>query len=422
MLNTNELDQRARDIISHNDMGGYTVPTHGLYPYQWNWDSAFAAWGMSSYDMNAAWTEVETLMNSQWDTGMVPHIIFHKSDPGYFPGPDVWATGQSPATSGITQPPVAASMVYRLMLSDPDNGKQKAQALFAKLKAWHGWFLRERCESGAVAIMHPWESGRDNAHDWDGAMPKIDISHVGEYVRRDTSHVDSAMRPTKQDYDRFMSLVYQGRDCNWCQATIREEGDFRVADPGMTFILLRANNDLIAMAKLLDEPTEELESWTATLKNGAATLWNPEREHYDSRDLHSGELANSLSNASFLCWYAGLGNDKMLEHYERVTGGLSYPVPSLDPSDAHFDALRYWRGPTWGIVNTLIGLGLQSSGLQTHAQALREATAELIQKHGFAEYFDPITGQPAGGKDFTWTAAIWLAWASPSATIPTGSE
>ena len=30
-----------------NDRGGYTVPTEGLYPYQWNWDSAFVALGFA---------------------------------------------------------------------------------------------------------------------------------------------------------------------------------------------------------------------------------------------------------------------------------------------------------------------------------------------------------------------------------------
>ena len=33
-----------------NDRGGYTVPTAGLYPYQWNWDSAFVALGFNQFD------------------------------------------------------------------------------------------------------------------------------------------------------------------------------------------------------------------------------------------------------------------------------------------------------------------------------------------------------------------------------------
>ena len=41
-------------------------------------------------------------------------IVFWKDDPGYFPGPDVWSAGGNPRTSGITQPPVAASCGRRM--------------------------------------------------------------------------------------------------------------------------------------------------------------------------------------------------------------------------------------------------------------------------------------------------------------------
>lgn len=58
------LDDQARAILRQNDRGGYTVPTHGLYPYQWNWDSAFAAWGFSTFDLPRAWDELDTLMAS----------------------------------------------------------------------------------------------------------------------------------------------------------------------------------------------------------------------------------------------------------------------------------------------------------------------------------------------------------------------
>ena len=91
-----------------------------------------------------------------------------------------------------------------------------------------------------------------------------------------------------------------------------------------------------------------------------------------------------------------------------------YPIPSLDKNSSKFDGLRYWRGPTWPILNALIGLGLSDMGLEKEAETIRSRTRELISQHGFAEYFDPITGIPGGGKAFSWTAAVWLAWASPS--------
>ena len=89
-----ELIARAIEILRENDRGHYTVPTKGLYPFQWNWDSALTALGQAHFDEDRAWTEIETLMAHQWPCGMVPHIIFHEHDDGYFPGPDVWQTSR----------------------------------------------------------------------------------------------------------------------------------------------------------------------------------------------------------------------------------------------------------------------------------------------------------------------------------------
>jgi len=66
---------------------------------------------------------------------------------------------------------------------------------------------------------------------------------VYEYTRRDTSHVDSSMRPTKYDYDRYIWLVQKGRRLQWNEEDMRQHSSFRVADPSMTFTLLRAQRD-----------------------------------------------------------------------------------------------------------------------------------------------------------------------------------
>ena len=66
-------------------------------------------------------------------------------------------------------------------------------------------------------------------------------------------------------------------------------------------------------------------------------------------------------------------------------------------------------------MNHLIAMGLRRAGLVDEEARLRQATAQMIAEHGFAEYFDPLSGTPAGGGTFTWTAAVWLAWASPNA-------
>ncbi|MEM9901713.1 MAG: hypothetical protein AAF865_10215 [Pseudomonadota bacterium] len=407
------LDTRAREILRMNDRGGYTVPTDGLYPYQWNWDSMFAAWGFAGFDLDRAWAEVETLFTGQWANGMVPHILFHRPDPGYFPGPEVWDTEGPVPSSGITQPPVAACFVRALWARD--RARPEAERLFDKLLAWHRWFMAWRSIEGVVFVVHPWESGRDNAPDWDVAMAAIDPAGVQPYTRRDTSHVDASMRPTKADYDRYIWLVERGRRLGWNDAAMADNAPFRVADPGQTFIFLAACRDLADMGRAMKRDTAEIDGWIATLEAGAASLWNDEIGGFDSRDFGSGQRSGALTNASYLCWFAGIDDERMAARFDAMMARVPYPIASLDPEDARFDARRYWRGPTWGMMNTLVGLGLARMGHRDRAHTLRKRTADLIARHGFAEYFDPMEGQPAGGGTFTWTAAIWLAWASPSA-------
>ena len=408
-----DLDEAAREIMRGNDRGRYTVPTAGLYPYQWNWDSAFAAWGFTTFDTERAWVELESLMEGQWPSGMVPHILFHAPDPSYFPGPDVWGANLGPVpSSGISQPPVAATFARAVF--DADRDIERLRPMFEKLQAWHRWFMTWRSDAGRIFITHPWEAGRDNAPDWDQAMASIDPVGVGEYTRRDTSHVNPEMRPTKEDYDRYIWLVQRGRRLGWNDATLAKDAPFKVADPTMTFLLLRANRDLAALADALDAPRDEIDHWTTTLEQGAAALRDT-HGIFGSIDLNTGIRSTHASSASFLCWYAGIDTPVMLKALDQAFETCAYPVPSYAVGAPEFNPKRYWRGPSWGMINAMIARGLAEMGHKAHAAELRKRTAKLIAEHGFAEYFDPITGEPAGGGTFTWTAAIWLTWASPSA-------
>lgn len=411
MENSLSISEQAEAIMRQNDRGTYTVPTAGLYPYQWNWDSAFAALGFAGFDMDRAWVEIETLMSGQWDSGMVPHILFHKQDDGYFPGPDVWGgTGPIPS-SGVTQPPIAMSAIRWIYEKDREAGRKRATDLFPSMVRWVNWFVKWRLDRGAACITHPWEAGRDNAPDWDDAMAALDPKDVGDYQRRDITHVDSSMRPQKYDYDRYIWLVKLGRSLEWDDAALLKQNPFRVADPTMTFTLLRGVRDLLALGTELDLDTEGLPAAIETLEDGAGTLWNAALDCYDARDVPSGKWAGSISNASFLCWYGGLKSPAMEQQLTRIMAAAPFGIPSLDPQDKRFDSMRYWRGPTWGVMNMLIGIGLRDAGLPV-AETLRDTTRRLIEEYGFAEYFDPLTGAPAGGKSFTWTAAVWLEWAS----------
>jgi hypothetical protein len=426
-MKQSRLDARAREILIRNDRGGYTVPNGRVYPFQWNWDSAFVSLGFAATDLDRAWRELETLFQGQWPGGFVPHIIFWKDDAGYFPGPSVWATDRLPRTSGITQPPIAATAIHELWKAgDPQRYRSHLQQLFPKLLAWHRWFAatRDPHGDGMAVIVHPWESGRDNSPEWDLPAQQIDISGVGTYQRRDTHHVDASMRPTKLDYDRYYALVQFGRSLDWDQERIGRESPFRVIDVGMTMILLRANRDLLALAEVLGEmeAAAQLRQSIATAEKGVRALWNDRMGAYCSRDIISGQSSGKLTSASFLSFYAGIRDDardqRLLQHLERMAGKVKYLLPSLDPDDPDFDSVRYWRGPIWAVINFLVGSGLASAGHVAWSERIRTDTRTLIEQSGMYENFCPVTGRGVGGDDFSWTAAMWLYWARDGQPAP----
>jgi len=88
--------------------------------------------------------------------------------------------------------------------------------------------------------------------------------------------------------------------------------------------------------------------------------------------------------------------------------GPAYPVPSVPLNSFWFDPKRYWQGPSWVNTNWLIIDGLKRYGFKDHAAALKESTLEMVDKSGFSEYFDPLTGEAAGAPNFSWTAALCL--------------
>lgn len=419
-----DLQSAARAILAANDRGGYTVPNGKVYPFQWNWDSAFVAIGFATYDPDRSLTELETLFAAQWADGFVPHIVFWAEDDGYFPGPDIWASGTTPHTSGITQPPVAATAVRQVWQREPtQKHRARLEALFPKLMAYHRWFrdVRDFEGRGLVVTVHPWETGRDNSPEWDAPGEPIDVSGVGDYTRRDTNHLDYKMRPTKLEYDRYLALVQYGRATGWDHTRIARESPFRVADIGMSMILLRANRDLLWLAELLGKAADadELRAMIATSEAGIGWLWNAERGAWNSRDVITGKHSGFITSASFLSFFAGLRDNEKdtatLSQVERIAGKVRYLMPSLDPDDPGFQMVRYWRGPVWAVVNWMIGTGLAEAGHDRWATKVRQDTLDLIAASGFMEAYSPVDGAASGGDDFSWTAAIALAWAEPEA-------
>jgi len=417
--------EEARAILRANDRGGYTVPSARMYPFQWNWDSPLTAIGWACFDPDRAWQEFETLTSGQWPDGMIPHIVFHAPSDGYYPGPDAWGTSHAPRTSGISQPPVAATCLRRLVdgAADREAALRRARPLIVKLTAWHRWWheTRDPAGSGLVACLHPWETGRDNAVEWDAPLAGVTSRVEVSALRKDILHADPAERPTHDYYNRVMTIVEDGKTVGWNGPAFHARSPFRVCDLGIQSLLLRADEDLAVLAReaALPDIAAALEAWRVRSLAAMTRLWNPATGAFHSLDLLTGRLTESVGIATLLVLHAGAASRDqaltVIETWTRGTATCRFAAPSTLPAIPGFDARRYWRGPVWPFMNRLVADGFTRYGRDDLAERLRTDTRTLIAQSGFREYFDPFTGAGLGGKDFSWTAAAWLVWAGHDA-------
>lgn len=419
MSKLENLVAQAKGILRTNDLGGYTVPTKGLYPFQWNWDAGVTALGWLYVDEARAWTEFDKLFEGQWDNGMVPHIVFHQESDDYFPGPDQWKVEGNPPTTSISQPPLLATMVRIIyeQSKDKDLAQAKLDALMPKLIRYHEWWYRERDPetTGLVSSYHPWESGMDNSPAWDDVLQRVP-QVTRPYQRRDLNHVDSKQRPLKEQYDRYIYLVDFFRENDFDYQKIYQNCPFHTQDISLNAVLQRATIDLIHLNTLASTQVD-MSSLEASVKKAEAifpSLWDAERHLFLNRDHALAKAIPVSTSGGFMPLYSYSASVEqaalMAEEIQKWLVLGPSGLASTSPLESTFDAKRYWRGPSWLHINWMIADGLKHYGYDDVAEQLRQASRAIIDQSGYFEYFDPITGEGCGGKDFSWTAAIALHW------------
>lgn len=417
---THDLITKAKITLHNNDLGGYTVPTHGLYPFQWNWDSAIVALGWLTFNENRAWGEVNSLLSAQWDNGMVPHIVFHQSSQTYFPGPDVWGAKNAIPSTSISQPPVLASVVKKLYEEGKDRALAQEMVLAAvpALINYHLWWYRSRDpeNTGLVVSYHPWESGMDNSPSWDKALAAVP-EVTWEYTRRDTNHINAEQRPHKSEYDRFLYLVDTFKKYDFNEALIYQHCPYQMNDIGIIAILHRATTDLIALCETLGIENEELDELRANLALTARNihlLWNDDTAMFHSRNRLTKEMVAERVTGGLLPLYAGLADNTQAQAMGKVIDqwltAAPYALASTHPHEPKFEPQRYWRGPVWLHINWMIAEGLIDYQQNDVAKRIQQSSKALVVHSGFNESFHAVTGERSGGGDFSWTAAMALYW------------
>jgi hypothetical protein len=436
ILDSDTLHGAARHVLRRNDLGTFTTAAPGLYPHQWSWDAAFIAIGLARVDVPRAITELRSLLDAQWHTGMLPHIVFSPAGGDYFPGPERWGTDRAPArpahvrTSGICQPPVHAIAVRHILDRGRENGgrdRALAEAFAADTfdgwLAWHRWLARVRDPGGVglVEIYHGWESGFDNSPRWDGPYSRVTPGVQAPFVRRDTRYVSGpAERPMDREYARYLWLVEQMRGVDHDDEQIRDVIDFRVRDVFFSAIMAAASDVLADIGDELGRPADaaELRGLAVRFRAGVAATIDPRTGLARDFDVRAGEWIGSPTVAGFAPLVAGadleLGaRQRALLLGERWMGhpALRHPLPpSTAPDSSDFRPRAYWRGPVWPFLNLLLGwVSARDRAWELHS-ALRDASLRQLGDLTFAEYYEPVTGEPLGSREQAWTAAAALEW------------
>jgi glycogen debranching enzyme len=149
----------------------------------------------------------------------------------------------------------------------------------------------------------------------------------------------------------------------------------------------------------------------ASTERALSQLWDETSGQYYSRSFISHKLIETGSIATLLPLYAGsISQDRAGQLVALLKGrkffGTNWPVPSVPQNSADFNPMKYWQGPTWLNTNWLIIDGLERYGFATEAELLRNRTLQMVERNGLNEYFNPLTGEPAGAPNFSWTAAL----------------
>jgi hypothetical protein len=300
-----------------------------------------------------------------------------------------------------------------------------AAAIYPKLLAWHRFLARDRSdkETGLMTLFHGWESGTDNSPRWDAPYAGVEVGpSLPRYQRKDTEHVsDAAQRPTDREYDRYLWLVEEAKRASYDAGLLRQTGSFQVGDVLFTAIFACASDLLASLATRLRRSDD-----AAELKDYAAQARAAVFCHVDETsglaadvDLRTGAWLRAETIAGFAPLIAGGMPLTLRRRLVSVLFGdrwaghpaLKFPLPpSTSPCSPAYNPTCYWRGPVWPVFTWLLAWSLWRSGEGAAASALRAASLAQLDDAKFGEYYHPVTGEPLGSLNQSWTAAVALDW------------
>jgi len=352
----------------------YTRPSPATYPWEWYWDSCFAAIVWRRFDAARARAELESLLRGGRPDGFIGHTIFWDRPVTLLRSAFYNVRDRSSPSTETIQPPLLA-WAWRIAVGDP--------AAEPGILAHHEWLSanRDLDGDGLLWIVQPDESGLDSSPKFDPVWGRRAHGRLG-----------------------FPSLVRQNRQLDWDARRVLAAGGPLVCEVVVNVLwglsILAAGRPSITPAIV-------------------------ERLYDGDRGLFLDEVRPGGARPGIETWAAlaplalpdlpeAIGRRLVEEHLlDADRFWVPVPPPSVAASEPSFESdrsgglfRRYWRGPTWINAAWMLWLGLVRLGYEDEASAMTRALHQAVLSEGVREYYGPRDGRGLGAREFAWSTLL----------------
>jgi len=331
-----------------------------------------------------ACSELESIIDSQWDNGMLPHIRFVDGETGYSPDNDEWECNQKTKknifkTSGITQPPVMGmpfEKIGLLLSKDIYNLHlylKRIQYISNGIEEFHDFLFTYRDPYGEniITIIHPWESGLDNSPVFDldnnYALKELDEFGIQQQIkdRQDIKKVVREFRPGEKDYNVYGKLIGFYKKYSYSQSILSKISPFRVQDILYNVLLCLSLESLIRSYKILstiivdnsyNALIQKNENKLKLLKSSIKSkLYNKSEDNFYSYSLNLNKHIKENTIQTLIAnLYFCNDNQEMVNVINAYQNSEYLNFLSTSNLSDKFNQIKYWRGPVWPVTNWIV--------------------------------------------------------------------
>lgn len=352
---------------------GFCVPNGETYPHQWLWDSCFHAIVWSALNSERSVIELRNVLANQHPGGFVPHLTYW-NDPNRHRS--FWGRSM---TSIITQPPMFGHAARQLIA----DGRAVDDELLESVGRGLCYLLRDRSrtQAGLIAVLHPWESGCDDSPRWDSYR-----------------NPGTTWRQTKGD----LVKVLRGRSTS--------VGADRFAVGSIGFNALVAWNAFEYLSIDRVPYRSEIEESAAVLATIVSDRWDGDLQTWVDDGPPSGSARTLDALLAVLVDPRSEAFDQLLD---RAAFGARYGPRGVHLAEAGYSPDVYWRGPAWPQLTYLLWVAAGRSERPDVATSLARSLIDGAMVSGFAEYWNPETGEGLGAIPQTWAGLAQVVAQTP---------